>query len=688
MLERGDWNDVIKCSLSTVNLSGSSKREFEAISYVWGERSEDPPHILVDGRIFNVWVNLQAALRHFRSTTKTRTLWVDAICINQNHIQGRNQQVALMREIYHQCKRVLIWLGENGTATTQMSQIGPCQWKTDFTGRPPHLHVHKHDEERIRQFVARYKRYYELPFALRHHWRIDSVMGAYCLISLLAQNICLNQENFPFLSEEASQDIFQALGDIVSKPWWTRIWVVQELVLAPQAMVYCGNVIAPWNLYVHAARNYNTHRGTCCEDHYKWLQRHNIRLLEAFLLAVLEIEDLRQVWQDILRDGVSGDQNTRIYLRHLLWKFRNRVSSDPRDQVYALLSLVNSWGGERSMYVDYSVEMKTLYHVTAERTINADKSLLVLAGTMAKKEGRNVLPTWVPDWTTQPSSRFESERLQRIGLFKASNGAKMPELPVRVLWGSFLRLHGNCVDEVTNVSEVMTYGDRNLNKSCDTFASWYNFVTLDGPMTAQYVTGRKTRMGAYWRTLCMDTARRNTGKNASYRQGYEYQRCAPDYVQKSLDLWIDTALLPHPITTGETQHQNTTPSPDDDWKVTQSNHPSRDDRWVEPPKHDDGTLNYVEVDFAICSATMHRRIFVTRQGYLGLGPPEIQNGDLVYIFAGGHVPFIVRRVQDRMILGGEAGKSFELVGDCYVHGIMDGESMSQELGQKEAIWLV
>ncbi|KAJ0114821.1 hypothetical protein J7T55_004563 [Diaporthe amygdali] len=576
-LERGDWDDVIRCSLDVVNLNASSKPEFEAISYVWGGGSESPPHILVNGRMCNVHVNLLAAIRHFRSTTSTRTLWVDAICINQNDVKERNRQVGIMGIIYRQCKRVLIWLGESEAATSRMSRTSFCKWETDFSVLSPHPLIHDHDREKIRQFVARYKRYYQLPFALRYHSRIDSVMGAYCLISLLAQNYCLNQENFPFLCQEASRNIFLALGDIVSRPWWTRIWVIQELVLAPQAMVYYGRFIAPWDLYPY-----------------------DIRLLETFMHAVLEIQDLRQQWQALLSGDRGGDrsgdrsgENTRIYLRHLLWKFRSRISSDPRDQIYALLSLVNSWGAGRSMYVDYKVDMKILYQVTPERIINAEESLLILAGVTAKKEGHDDLPSWVPDWTTQPSSRFESERLERLDLFKASNGAKM-KLPVRVVENSLLRLHGKCVDEVTDVSDLMTYDDRNLDDSFDTFASWYNLVIRGGPMTAKYVTGRETRMEAYWRTLCMDTARKNTVTGATYGKGYEYQRCAPDYVQKSLDSWMDPELKPHlALTRG--YHQNATSSLDKTDGATQITPPLRTDQGKDLSIRDE-SLNYIEVD--------------------------------------------------------------------------------------------
>lgn len=150
---------------------------------------------------------------------------------------------------------------------------GPCfvEWTAKFTAWSGNPLTHQDDERKVSEFEAVYKRHYGLPFALRHRKNIDSVMGAYCLISLLARNQHLNRETVPFLSEEASYKIFRALENMDTSLWWTRTWVVQELVLAPQATVYYGRFIAPWDMYVTAARNYDAHLGGCCKDHYKWL---------------------------------------------------------------------------------------------------------------------------------------------------------------------------------------------------------------------------------------------------------------------------------------------------------------------------------------------------------------------------------------------------------------------------------
>lgn len=664
VLKPGCWEDGLSCTLKVIDMKDSLTLGFEALSYVWGNKEQGTHQIQVDNILFDVGVNLQAALRTLRSQTECKALWVDAVCINQADLQERNQQVASMRDIYHRCQKVLVWLGSETTTT---SQALPYRWQTDFSQATDNVLLHTEDQDRIDRFVARYKRYYELPFALRSHLRIDSVTGAYCLLTLLAQNKCINPNHFPFLAEEASHRIFQVLSDIISSSWWSRIWVVQELVLATRADVYYHNVVSSWDLYVHAARNYNTHRGTCCKDHYKWLPPYNIRMLEAFMRAVLEIETLRYQWQSSVRKSNTSGEDAQIYLRQLLWRFRNRVSSEPRDQIYALLSLVTSWGDQRHMYVDYRVDLSTLYQVTAQRIMNADKSLLVLAGVTSKQEGHRSLPSWVPDWTTRPSSFFESERLQRISLFDACNGEKM-KVPVWVVDQSFLGLLGRNVDRIIDVSEVMVYDAKSLNKSLDTFDSWYKFVVDGGAMTDLYRTGPETRMEAYWKTLCMDTVRKNGDPDNALAQGHHYKRCSPGYIQYSTDMWMDAELRP-----------KAAPEVSDHHKPTNTSDGNTDRQ----------SPDYIEVDFSICSATMNRRLFTTQHGFLGLGPAETECGDFVFIFAGGHTPFLLREAQYRIVSGTKPSQTFGLVGDCYVHGVMDGEYVARGWAsdQDDLTWL-
>lgn len=103
--------DIYRCQPFTESLD--EPPQYEALSYVWGKPNNVSP-ILLNGRVWNVTANLELALRHFRRYEKGehRTLWVDALCINQGDIPERNQQVSIMRDIYNGAQDVLVWLGE------------------------------------------------------------------------------------------------------------------------------------------------------------------------------------------------------------------------------------------------------------------------------------------------------------------------------------------------------------------------------------------------------------------------------------------------------------------------------------------------------------------------------------------------------------------------------------------------
>src|SRR6266536_764396 len=61
-------------------------------------------------------INLVSALRHLRLKDIARTMWVDAICIDQSNIDERGHQVALMTKIYSLAKCDLLWIGDDYTA--------------------------------------------------------------------------------------------------------------------------------------------------------------------------------------------------------------------------------------------------------------------------------------------------------------------------------------------------------------------------------------------------------------------------------------------------------------------------------------------------------------------------------------------------------------------------------------------
>jgi hypothetical protein len=83
-----------------------------------------------------------------------------------------------------------------------------------------------------------------------------------------------------------------------------------------------------------------------------------------------------------------------------------------------------------------------------------------------------------------------------------------------------------------------------------------------------------------------------------------------------------------------------------------------------------------ELYVATIQTTYARKAFMTSQGYIGLGPGYLAKGDVVCILFGGTVPFILRAQQSDY--GG-----YRVVGEAYVHGIMDGEYMERNPETKD-----
>jgi hypothetical protein len=102
-------SDRISGALREIPLDG--RRRYDALSYVWG-RDKQIFDVHCGEVTLSVTQNCHDALKRLRDTTRTRTLWIDTICINQSDDDEKSHQVAMMLDIYRNADRVYIWLGE------------------------------------------------------------------------------------------------------------------------------------------------------------------------------------------------------------------------------------------------------------------------------------------------------------------------------------------------------------------------------------------------------------------------------------------------------------------------------------------------------------------------------------------------------------------------------------------------
>jgi hypothetical protein len=111
-LERSGKADQVSCKLEAVNLDIATKIGYRALSYTWGP--ELPAYeILINGQVFVVRENLYQFLKTIKAQGLDNPIhiWIDQICINQDDIAERAQQVSLMTEIYEGGLEVIVWLG-------------------------------------------------------------------------------------------------------------------------------------------------------------------------------------------------------------------------------------------------------------------------------------------------------------------------------------------------------------------------------------------------------------------------------------------------------------------------------------------------------------------------------------------------------------------------------------------------
>jgi hypothetical protein len=95
--------------------------QYDCLSYTWG--TDSPKHvIIIDDAALPITWNLLQALNSLRQAQKTGLVWIDAICINQQDLDERSQQVQIMPNIYSGAQHVIAYLGGEADGSQKRSQ--------------------------------------------------------------------------------------------------------------------------------------------------------------------------------------------------------------------------------------------------------------------------------------------------------------------------------------------------------------------------------------------------------------------------------------------------------------------------------------------------------------------------------------------------------------------------------------
>ena len=125
-LEPGNADSPLRCKLKAVSVQNARQSEYEALSYAWGNNDQPlQPFINCHEKFLKLTPNLESARRHIHSENKVTNLWVDQICINQEDLEERSQQLSPMSSIYSVAKRMIIWLGDTDNTSHQAMTFVP-----------------------------------------------------------------------------------------------------------------------------------------------------------------------------------------------------------------------------------------------------------------------------------------------------------------------------------------------------------------------------------------------------------------------------------------------------------------------------------------------------------------------------------------------------------------------------------
>jgi hypothetical protein len=298
--------------------------------------------------------------------------------------------------------------------------------------------------------------------------------------------------------------------------------------------------------------------------------------------------------------------------------FCQRGVSNPCDRVYGMLGLGTGPYADL-VKPDYTLTPEQVCEEVVLRSVERTGKFEFLSHLF---EHQNVnLPSFVPNWT----GKFQwfdiyGLWLGHVSSFQASRDTKAW---YRYIERSMLAAHGLFVDRITATCPACLverirdpeYTPELLELACP-----------EASYRAPYAPTNESRLSALWHTL-------NGGMQM--------------------------------ILEGSNRHQR---------RLRGSTDLSRCFKFVEFMTSADRTeLWNLEMELILLdveSGTRGRKLFRTENGYVGIGPSKCQGDDLVVVLLGGNMPYIIREAPSR-----SSKQCFTVLGDAYVHGIMDGEAL-------------
>ncbi|KAF2798044.1 HET-domain-containing protein, partial [Melanomma pulvis-pyrius CBS 109.77] len=333
---------------------GEPPLDFEAISYTWGDSdrvaglSIQDEHNKVAG-IVGLTKNLSEALPYLSQQSTTGLLWIDQLCIKQADDVEKAIQVRLMGQIYRFAKRVIVWLGP----ADDSCDIELCKEYLDAVAE-------------LIEGVPNVKRMTPGDPAYNPDHRLVYFRSA-------------------FNHEKTDAKYAVAIRKFWSRPWFTRGWIVQEILLSRQAMILVGSFqLDMQDLTDLAAIPYAPGNSGSSNSY--------------------------MVLMNLKNHPFTDDAQPLQFLRLIYQAAQQFDTKEPADRLYSLLGMIDEPGF--NFKPDYKIPSKTNFTrfaiALAEYFGSLDFLSLwsanldeMLPATPTELKG---FPSWVPSWTATPLS--------------------------------------------------------------------------------------------------------------------------------------------------------------------------------------------------------------------------------------------------------------------------------------------
>jgi hypothetical protein len=437
-------------------------------------------------------------------------------------------------------------------------------------------------------------------------------------------------ENLGISFEDTAR--WHALSTVFNCPWFERIWIVQEMLPAQdqeasakiEAQVVVGPHVLSWDAVKLAAS-------------WAWCKGDNRPKPEDMEVDGISLTvSMRLHWVSRFARMHSRKESLgRFHFRalSLLEQFRNRLATDPKDKIYALLGLSDLDIGfelevQSRVTIDYTRSVLRVFRDTTtaiiEHSTNLDRStsldILISATPRSEEDG---WPTWVPDW------RITDIRDAGVRLFR---GNPAGDIQLRVFEPpdeNSLKVASAIIGSARYVHTERHAVDIIWRGDLRALQRYY----VDSLSASTYLTGEDTAT-AFTLTLSAGRVPQSVKEAGTTTEGHT----------NSIFDFIDALKLPR-NTEDEKARRYV--------KIAPFTEMGFDTKWFD----------------IYARSCCERRFFTTDSGHLGLGNHHMVAGDVIAILFGLHVPCVLRPLSDKP----EDGYAF--IGEAYLHGAMNGEAI-------------